>query len=162
MLKLWYNEFEMNADQRDMRQLTHEFFQYYPDYLFCRTLAFNIKNSVTTYEDGLTMLAKKARASQENRQQIDEKLDRRSVTIDGQRVPIKDLTLRQIMSQEDAVLKEILEVYCKNPYAHGRTSKRRFLPRWVRTIFLSTLLGHAKGRGLDLDYDAYFDMLTLV
>ncbi len=152
----------MPEQQKTVHQLTHEFFLYYPDYQFCRTLALNIENNVTTYENAVVILAKKSRASRENRAEIEDKLDRRTVLINEQRVPIKSLTLKEIMSQEDAVLKEVLEIYFKNPYAHGRTKRTRFLPRWIRTIFLSTLVGHAKSRGLDLDYDAYFDMLTLL
>jgi len=152
----------MPEQHKTVHQLTHEFFLYYPDYQFCRTLALNIENNVTTYENAVVILAKKSWASMENRAEIEDKLDRRTVLINQQRVPIKSLTLKEIMSQEDAVLKEVLEIYFKNPYAHGRTKRTRFLPRWIRTIFLSTLVGHAKSRGLDLDYDAYFDMLTLL
>ena len=152
----------MPQQHKTVHQLTHEFFLYYPDYQFCRTLALNIEDNVTTYENAVVILAKKSWASVDNRTEIEEKLDRRTVLINEQRVLINSLTLKEIMTQEDAVLKEILELYFKNPYAHGRTRRTSFLPRWIRTIFLSTLVGHAKNRGLDLDYDAFFDMLTLL
>lgn len=152
----------MTEQNKTIRQLTHEFFLYYPDYQFCRTLALNIQNNVTTHEDAMEILAKKNRATVENRVEIEAQLNRRTILINKRRVLVKSLSLREIMNQEDAVLEEILKIYFKHPYAHRRTKKFRFLPRWIRTMFLSTLVGHANSRGLDLDYDAYFDMLTLL
>jgi len=136
----------MESEDERFRTLTHDFFQAYPDYTFCRTLAANIIDRVTTYESATTILAKRARAAEQNRQQIDEKLDHYKVSIHGQLARIKDLSLREIIKQEDTV----------------RTKKSRLLPRWIRTFFLSALLGHAKERELDLDYDANFDMLRLL
>ena len=152
----------MGNSERTLRRLTHHFFQYYPDYVFCRTLAFNVQNNVATHQGAIEVLAKKARAAQQNREEIDEKLDRYCVMVQGKPDRIKDLSLREIMGQEDAVLTEIANFYFKHPYAHGRTKRIRLLPRWIRTFFLSAFIGHAKRRGLDLDYDAYFDMLTLL
>ena len=152
----------MEGTEGELIALTHQFFKYYRDYLFCRTLAFNITTHVTTHEDALEILTKKARAAQQNREQITEKLDQHSVRIQEHRVRIKDLSLPEIMSQEDGVLTEIANFYLKHPHAHGRTKKSRLLPRHLRTLFLSALVGHAKRRGLDLDYNAYFDMLTLL
>ena len=152
----------MTEQNKTIRQLTHEFFLYYPDYQFCRTLALNIQNNVTTHEDAMEILAKKNRATVENRVEIEAQLNRRTILINKRRVLVRSLSLREIMNQEDAVLEEILKIYFKHPYAHRRTKKFRFLPRWIRTMFLSTLVGHANSRGLDLDYDAYFDMLTLL
>ena len=152
----------MTEQNKTIRQLTHEFFLYYPDYQFCRTLALNIQNNVTTHEDAMEILAKKNRATVENRVEIEAQLNRRTILINKRRVLVRSLSLREIMNQEDGVLEEILKIYFKHPYAHRRTKKFRFLPRWIRTMFLSTLVGHANSRGLDLDYDAYFDMLTLL
>ena len=155
-----YKEEEMACGQCDscllrLRTLTHDFFQSYPDFTFCRTLAVNIIDHVTTYESAVAILAKRARAAEQNREQIDEKLNRYSITIHGQLARIKDLSLREIIKQEDTVLKEIAEFYFKHPYAHSRTWKSRLLPRWLRTVFLSALLGHAKNRELDLEYDPF-------
>jgi len=152
----------MESEEERLRTLTHDFFQAYPDYIFCRTLGTNIIDRVTTYEGATAILAKRARAAEQNRQQIDEKLDHFSVEIRGQPSRVKDLSLREIMRQEDPELREIANFYLKHPYAHRRTKKGRLLPRWIRTFFLSALLGHAKDRKLDLDYDAYFDMLRLL
>ncbi|MFQ5928105.1 MAG: hypothetical protein ACE5MK_00285 [Acidobacteriota bacterium] len=153
----------MGGEGKSLHELTREFLAYYPDYAFCRTLAFNIKNNVTTYQNAVEILAKRAWAAKQNRGHIEETLDRRSVIMNGKLVRIKDLSLKEIMNQEEGkVLKEILDFYFKHPYAHGRTKKSRLLPRWIRTFFLSTLIGHAKRRGVDLDYDAYFEMLTLL
>ena len=152
----------MEGPERELVDLTRQFFKQYPDYLFCRTLAFNITTHVTTHEDALEILTKKARAAEQNREQIAEKLDHHSVTIQEKPVRIKDLSLREIMGQEDEVLTEVANFYFKHPHAHGRTKKSRLLPRTVRTVFLSALIGHAKRRGLDLDYAACFDMLTLL
>ncbi len=152
----------MEGTEGELIDLTHQFFKYYPDYLFCRTLAFNITTNVTTHEDALDILISKARAADENREQISEKLDRHSVRIAERPARIKELSLREIMEQEDQVLTEIANFYLKHPHAHGRTKKNRLLPRYVRTLFLSALIGHSKRRGLDLDYNAFFDMLTLL
>ena len=152
----------MQAEQKTLRQLTHEFFHQHPDYAFCRNLAFNIKSSVTTYESALEILAAKSRAVKENQHEIKEKLAQRAVQINGNQVRIKDLSLPQIILQENAILQKIVELHLKHPFAFGRTKKTRLLPRWIRTFFLSALLGHAKRRGLDLDYEAHFDMLTLL
>lgn len=152
----------MGAEGRNVHELTREFFKYYPDYAFCRALAVNIKNNVTTYRNAIEMLARKSWTAEQNSGQIREKLDQRSVTINGQWVCIKDLSLRKIMDQPDNLLKEIADFYFKHPYAHGRTKRSRFLPRALRTLFLSILLGHAKRRGILLDYEAYFETLTLL
>ncbi len=152
----------MGGTKGELIDLTHQFFRYYPDYLFCRTLAFNMTTHVTTHEDALDILTSKARAAEQNREQISEKLDRYSVVIQKEPVCIKGLSLREMVGQGDSVLTEIANFYLKHPHAHGRTGKSRLLPRYVRTLFLSALIGHAKRRGLDLDYDAYFDMLTLL
>ena len=62
----------MTEQNKTIRQLTHEFFLYYPDYQFCRTLALNIQNNVTTHEDTIEILAKKNRATLENRVEIED------------------------------------------------------------------------------------------
>ncbi len=152
----------MESEDDRFRTLTHDFFQAYPDYTFCRALAANVIDHVTTYESAITILAKRARAAEQCRQQIDEKLEHNKVDIHGQPGRIKDLSLGEILRQENPVLQEIAKFYFKHPYAHRRTRKSRLLPRWIRTFFLSALLGHAKERELDLDYDDYFDMLRLL
>ena len=149
-------------EEKSVCELTREFFDYYPDYVLCRTLAINIKNNIITYHNAVGMLAKKASAAEQNRNRIEEKLNRRTVRVNNQLTPIKNLTLGQIMRQEDRVIKEIVDFYFKHPYAHGRTRRTRFLPRWGRTLFLSTLLGHAKRRGIQLDYTDYFEILRLL
>lgn len=152
----------MVTAKNSTRELIREFFQYYPDYELCRALAENIKQNVTTYPKALEVLARKARAEEQNRRQIEEKLANRALFMEGRWVPLKDLSLRQLMDWPDDVLKQALEFYFKHPYAHGRTKKTRLLPRSIRTIFLSALLGHAKRRGIDLDYESYFEILKLL
>ncbi|MFQ5738356.1 MAG: hypothetical protein ACE5JX_05045 [Acidobacteriota bacterium] len=152
----------MAESGKSVRQLTHEFFEYYPDYFLCRTLAENTRNDVTTYSQAIGHLSRKAWAWEKNRREIEEKLDRRVVHIQGRPVRIKDLSLRQIIHQEDAVLEQIIAFYFKHPYAHGRTWKSRLLPSWTRSFFLRVLLGHARQRGLELSYRTYFDIITLL
>jgi hypothetical protein len=152
----------MESQEGTLPGLTRQYFQHYPDYLFCRALAANVRNGITTHGQALTMLLRKAAAARENQEEIRRRLDRRTVRIGNRHVPIKDLSLRQLMEQEDSVLKEVLEFYFKHPYAHRRTLKTRFLPRIFRTIPLSALLGHAKRRNIPLEYDLYFDMLRLL
>lgn len=152
----------MASEEDRFRKLTHDFFRTYPDYPFCRTLAANIIDQVTTYESATAILAKKVQAAEQNRQQIDEKLDHYRVQINGQPVRVRDLSLGEIVRQEDHVLQEITAFYFKHPYAHGRTKKSRLLPQWIRTFSLRVLLGHARKRELELDYEACFDMLRLL
>jgi len=97
----------MESEDERFRTLTHDFFQAYPDYAFCRTLAANIIDRVTTHESATAILAKRARAAEQNRQQIDEKLDHYKVDIHGQPGRVKDLSLGEIIRQEDPVLQEI-------------------------------------------------------
>ena len=152
----------MSVGDKSVDELTREFFKLYPDYPFCQALAINIKENVTTYRVAIEILAKKSWAEEQNRKQIREKLDSRGVVIHKHRMLLKNLSLRRIMDQEDEVLKEIAKFYFKHPYAHRRTRKTRLLPRTVRTLFLSVLLGHARRRGIDLDYAMYFEILRLL
>ena len=152
----------MSVREKTVDELVGEFFKLYPDFPFCQALAINIKENITTYRAAVEILARKSWAEEQNREQIREKLDSRSVVIHRQRIPLKNLSLRRIMDQEDEVLKEIAEFYFKHPYAHRRTRKTRLLPRTIRTLFLSVLLGHAKRRGIDLDYSMYFEILRLL
>ena len=152
-----------NQQAHQTSELIHEFFGYYPDYEFCRTLALNIEESVTDYQESIEILSRKAHAAEQNREAIAEKLDQRTVTIDGHPTTIKDLSLTRIIGlSDDRILSEIVSFYLKHPYAHGRTRTTRLLPRWGRTLFLSALIGHAKRRGLELDYHACFDLLKLL
>jgi len=145
------------------RSLIQEFFGYYPDYLLCRTLAFNVESNVTTHEQALEILVKKAGAAQQNQDYIEEKLALQKVSIDGKFILIRDLSLKQIVhGSDDKALREILGFYFKHPYAHSRTKRTWLLPRWIRTFFLGALIGHAQSRGLDLDYGAYFEMLKML
>lgn len=153
----------MESEGKSFRKLIREFFGYYPDYALCRTLALNIESNVTTYHKAVEILTKKAWARHQNRESIVEKLDLYAVSVAGQSTRIKDLSLRQIMDLEDPrALEEILGFYFKHPYAHRRTRKSRLLPRWIRTFFLSSLVGHAKGRGVYFDYSEYFELLRLL
>lgn len=152
----------MRQEDRPLGEIIREFFQYHPDYAFCRTLAMNIKEGTATYGGAVEILTRKARASEQSREEIQEKLDRRTVEIGGRLARIKDLSLREAMRQDDRVLTQIVEFYFKHPYAHGRIKKTRLVPRWIRTFFLSVLVGHARRRGLDLEYGEYFEMLQLL
>lgn len=152
----------MDGAEKSVTELTREFFGHYPDYAFCHALAVNIRNNITTYRSAIEMLARKSWAAVQNSERIRETLDKRVVSIGGQWVRIRDLSLRQAMDQPESVLKEIVDFYFKYPYAHGRTKKNRLLPRPLRTLFLSILLGHAKRRKIDLDYGTYFEILTLL
>ncbi len=105
----------MESEDERVRTLTHDFFQAYPDYAFCRTLAANIIDHVKTHESATAILAKRARAAERNRQQIDEKLDHYKVDIHGQPGRVKDLSLGEIIRQEDPVLQEITNFYFKHP-----------------------------------------------
>ena len=152
----------MPGREKPLRHLIHEFFGYFPDYRFCQTLALNIEEGTTTYQGAVEILIKKARAAEQNRDEIRAKLDRRTVDVRGTAIPIRDLSLREILRQDDEVIREIALFYFKHPYAHNRTGRTRLLPRWCRTLFLSALLGHCRKRNLDMDYDVYFDTLTLL
>jgi len=145
-----------------LRDLIHEFFGYYPDYLFCQTLGLNIKEGTTSYHDAVEILIKKARAAEQNREEIQAKLDRRTIQVQGVATPIRELSLRNILCQDDEIVREIAVFYFKHPYAHSRTGRSRFLPRWFRTLFLSALVGNCRKRNLDMDYGAYFDTLKLL
>ena len=152
----------MESAKNPVPELTQEFFSYYPDYLLCRTLAINVANKNTTYSKAIDMMAKKARAAEQNQALIEEKFDLKSVPIAGRAVRLKDLSLNQILKLKDEVLKEILVFYLKNPYAHGRTKRSHWLPRWVRTYFLSALLGHARSREIQLDGEVDFEILGVL
>lgn len=145
-----------------LEQLIRQFFCDYPDYAFCSTLAENVKAGVTTYANALALLGRKQEAARDNRLEIEEKLNARFVMSGGQSRPIKDLSLQEAMDLEDENLREVLEFYFKHPYAHGRTRRTRLLPRPVRAFFLSSLVGHAYRRHIQLDYAAYFAMLRLL
>ena len=54
----------MESEEERLRTLIHDFFQAYPDYIFCRTLGENIIDRVTTYEGATAILAKRARAAE--------------------------------------------------------------------------------------------------
>lgn len=144
------------------RQLIREFFRQVPDYQFCRTLAENVQEQTVTYPQALQNLARKREAQRENLEAIQEKWDRKAVEHRGRRVPLKELTLRQILRLDDDGFREAVEFYFKHPYAHGRTWKSRWMPGWVRGFFLRVLFGHARGRGLRLDYAEYHEILQLV
>ncbi len=151
------------ASAETVRELTRAFFQSYPDYFLCRTMAENVAEGVKSRTEALSDLAQKARASAQNSQQIEEMLNRKTITLGhGETVLLQQLKLREILDLDDQSLTEVVRFYCKHPYAHGRTRKSRLLPRWLRTFFLSALLGHAKNRSLDLDYGSCFELITLL
>ena len=152
----------MKSVERRVRDLTREFFSYYPDYRLCYTLAVNVENGVTTYGDALSAMSTKARAAELNRGAIEAKLSLRSITVEGRTVRIGDLSLREILRLDLDTFRTVADFYFKHPYAHGRTRKSRWCPRWIRTLFLSTILGHAKRHGVDLDYATCFEILRLL
>ena len=150
------------SHDRAIQKLTRELFAHYPDYALSRTLAENITNQVTMHSQAIAILARKAEATRQNRDRIQQTFDRRAIYLQNRRILLKDLSLSQIVRLEDSKLKEVLDFYFKHPYAHGRTKTSHLLPRWLRSFFLSALLGHAKRRNIELDYASYFDMLRLL
>lgn len=152
----------MKSVESKVRDLTREFFAYYPDYRLCTTLAVNVEKGVTSYGDALSAMSSKARAAELNREAIEEKLNLRSVDVQGRTVRISELSLGEILRLEPDTCRTVVDFYFKHPYAHGRTRKSRWLPRWFRTLFLSTILGHAKRNELELDYGDCFEILRLL
>ena len=110
----------MPSREESIRAATREFFAYYPDYAFCLTLAENVAEGVKAHSQAIGHLALKAARADENRESIEAKLNRRSVMIDGRRVLIRDLSLQQILRQDDNVLREIAEFYFKHPFAPSK------------------------------------------
>jgi hypothetical protein len=153
---------EKPSQGRSVEQLIREFFRDYPDYSFCSTLAENVEAGVTTYANALTMLGRKQATAEESRADIEEKLNARTVTVDGHTILLKNLSLREAMDLEDEALRQTLEFYYRRPYAHRRTRRTRLLPRWARAFFLNALVGHAHRRGIHLDYASYFAMLKML
>jgi hypothetical protein len=152
----------MDEDTRTISELTREFFAIFPDYAFCRTLAANVLEGVTTRRQAIGHLSSKAWAQQRNRQEIQEKLDARTLLVGERRVRIKDLSLRSILDLPDPLLDEVIRFYLKHPYAHGRTLRSRWLPGWIRGFFLRVLIGNARARNLRLDFGECFELLTLL
>lgn len=149
------------ADQR-VCELTREFFEIFPDYSLCRTLAANATDGVISRRQAIGHLSSKAWAQQKNQVMIDEKLDARTVEIGGGRTLIKDLSLRKILDLADQDLDLIIRFYLKHPYAHHRTFRSRWLPNWLRSFFLRVLIGNAQRRGIELNYGECFELLTLL
>ncbi len=147
---------------KSTRELTREFFRLFPDYQLSRTLAENVGDQVLTYPQALQQLARKRQAQSENWEVIEEKLEQRSVEQNERRLKLRDLTLRQILQLDDRAFEEVVRFYFKHPYAHRRTWRSRWAPRWLRSFFLRVLFGHAKGRNLSLDYPEYFEILRLL
>ena len=87
----------MKSVENRVRDLTREFFAYYPDYRLCNTLAVNVENGVTSYGDALSAMSGKARAAELNREAIEEKLNLRSVNVQGRTVRISELSLGEIL-----------------------------------------------------------------
>lgn len=152
----------MEPERHSVPDLTQEFFAYYPDYLLCRTLAINVVNNNTTYSVAINMMATKARAAEQNRTLIQEKLELTSISVGRRPVRLKDLSLHEILKLQDEVLKKIVVFYLKNPYAHGRTKRNRWLPRWIRSYFLASLLGHARNRGIQVNGEVDFEILKVL
>ncbi len=152
----------MPARDPSVEQLIREFFRRYPDFHLCRALAENVRAQVLTHPQALHQLARKVEADRENREAISEKLAGRSVRDGGRRLRLADLSMRQILRMGDGPFQEVVEFYFANPYAHGRTWRTRWAPRWVRSFFLRVLFGHARQRRLELDYDEYFQILQLL
>lgn len=143
-------------------ELVREFFRVYPDFSLCRTLAENISENQTTHAEALRQLALKAQAARDNQREIEERLDRRSVQVEGETVRIKDLNLRAMTRLSNQNLRVVLEFYFKNPYAHGRCKKGRWIPGVLRSFPLRFLIGQARSRGMALDYPDLFELLRLL
>ena len=144
------------------RDLIHEFFRVFPDYALCRTLAENIRENQTTHPEALRQLALKVEATRQNRLQIEEQLDRRSIAIEGKMIRLRSLSLRQIPRLSDDALKEVLDFYSKHPYAHGRCKKWWWMPSWIRSFPLRFLIAQARSRGLKMEYSDLFKLLNLL
>jgi len=152
----------MEDSGRQVSELTREFFAIFPDYAFCRTLAANVLDGVTTRRQAVGHLSSKAWAQEKNQQAIKEKMDARTVEWQGRRLRIKDLSLRQILDLPDSILHEIIRFYLKHPHAHRRTFRSRWIPNWIRSFFLRVLIGNAQTRDLQLNYGECFELLTLL
>lgn len=152
----------MHSPESSIREMACELFGYYPDYLLCRALAENVQAGRLSLASAIQQLASRARAMERNRLEIQQKLDRQSILIGGQAVPIRKLSLRRIMRLGDPELESVVRFYCKHPFAHGRTFRSRWIPSWIRSFFLRAILGHAKNRNLPLDYRVCFDMLQVL
>ncbi|RPJ57464.1 MAG: hypothetical protein EHM23_20510 [Acidobacteria bacterium] len=147
---------------KSIPELTRQFFREYPDYAFCQTLTENVRTGVVSYPNALALLGKKVLAAEENGEAIQERLDARTIVVAGQPRRIAEFSLHEAMRLEDEPLGDLLRFYFKHPYAHGRTFRTRFLPRFLRAFFLNVLVGHACRRGVHLEYDSYFQMLKLL
>ena len=150
------------TDRKHLEETIRRFFQIYPDYWLCRTLAENILEGTTTEAEALQILGTKAKASDENRGDIEEKLDRKTIPVRGQNVRVRSLSLRDILDLDDVGLQQVVQFYFKHPYAHQRTYRTRWLPNLLRTFFLRVLLGNARDRNLELNYRACFQILRLL
>lgn len=142
--------------------LIREFFAIYPDYALCRTLTDNIAEGQMQYSDAVQALSLKAHAAAANNEEITRRLATVSVSVKGNPIRIESLGLRDLICLDDSALKSTLEFYFKNPYAHRRCKRSRLLPALVRSFPLRVLIGHAKERDLDLDYNAFFALLKLL
>jgi len=142
--------------------LIQEFFRIFPDYLLCKTLVENIKENQTTYAEALRQLNLKVKAFYENRVQIKNQLNRRSVLVGNERIQIKDLRLLQMARLPNNALQEVLRFYFKNPYAHGRCKECKWIPSWFRTFALRYLIGQARSRGIQMEYSEYFELIRLL
>lgn len=143
-------------------EVAAELFHHCPDYLLCRALAENILEGRLSRHEALRQLAARGQAMERNRGSIGEKLDGFRIPYKGDLVRVRGLSLGTIISLDDKSLASIVKFYFKHPYAHGRTLRSRWLPRRIRAFFLSVLLGHAKGRNLELNYEIYFEMLRIL
>jgi hypothetical protein len=152
----------MDPKKQTIQSLTRELFEYYPDYLLCKNLAENVQENNLTLAAAIQNLAAKASAVESHRGEIDEKLNRQVIPWNGEKVFLKDLSLRQLLTLDDGALADVVRFYFKYPYAHNRTRRSRWLPQWVRSFSLRVLLGHAKERNLDLDYQTYFEMVKMI
>ena len=114
------------------------------------------------YSDAIRALSLKAQAAAANTEEIARRLATVSVSVKGRPVRIETLGLRDLICLDDPGFKSTLEFYFKNPYAHRRCKRSRWLPAFVRSFPLRILIGHAKERGLDLDYNAFLALLKLL
>jgi hypothetical protein len=152
----------MGSTDKEHGERVREFFRIYPDYRLCRTLAENIREEQVTYAEALRQISLKLEATRQNREQIEEHLDRRCLISQGRTLRIKDLGLRHMPGLSDDALVEVLDFYSKHPYAHGRCKRSRWLPAWIRSFPLRFIIAQARSRGLKMDYAELFDLLRLL
>jgi hypothetical protein len=152
----------MIAPKKSIQALARELFNYHPDYILCKNLAENVRAENITLASAIQQLAARTSAAESHRGEIEERLDQRTVPWNGGQLLLKQMSLRQLIALDDSTLTEVVRFYFKYPYAHKRTRRSKWLPQWVRSVPLRVLLGHARQRNLELDFETYFEMIDLI